>query len=113
MRVNRARIQPCQPTGPGTPRSPADMPSATQREHNGLASAPPEGASKLCRWLPVAVCPDSLTAGWYRRGVAPVGVDQPQCPAGAGDPGVDDAAVGGEVGLGGAVVGGGGVRQLP
>src|SRR5215831_10443721 len=69
-------------------------------------------ASKLCRWLPVAVCPYSLTAGWYRGGVAPVGVDQPQCPGGAGDPGVDNAAVGCEARLGGAVIGGGRVGQL-
>ena len=66
----------------------------------------PTWASKLCRWLPVAVCPDSLTAGWNRGGVAPVGADEPQCPAAGGDPGVDDAAVGCEARLGGAVVGG-------
>src|SRR5919202_5921542 len=69
--------------------------------------------SSAWSWLPVAVCPDSLTVGWYRGSVAPVSVDQPERPASGGDPGVDDAAVGCEVSLGGAVIGVGRVRQLP
>src|SRR5262249_17365004 len=93
MRVNRAQLIP-----------PADRATALRAARptchlppslgiSGLASSP-ACASNLCRWLPVAVCPNSLTAGWYRGGVAPVGVDQPQGPGGGGDPGVDNAAVG-------------------